>query len=44
MIVTRTPRVRIVGMTASERKFIRGAIIALFALNWIYLLTANPSL
>src|ERR1700747_3051460 len=35
VIVTRAPRVRIAELTASERKFIRGAIIALFALNWI---------
>src|SRR4029077_13816217 len=44
VIGTRAPRVRIAELTASERKFIRGAIIALFALNWIYLLIANPSL
>ena len=44
VIVTRAPRVRIAELTASERKFIRGAIIALFALNWIYLLIANPTL
>jgi len=44
VIVTRAPRVRIVELTAGERKFIRGAIIALFALNWVYLLIANLSL
>src|SRR6478672_9210473 len=44
VIVTRAPLVRIAELTASERKFIRGAIIALFALNWIYVLIANPSL
>ena len=33
-----------VELAASERRFIRGAIIALFALNWVYLLIANPSL
>jgi hypothetical protein len=44
VIVARAPRVRIAELTASERKFIRGAIIALFALNWVYLLIANPSL
>jgi type II secretory pathway component PulM len=36
--------VRIAQLTSRDRKFIRGAIIALFALNWIYLLIANPSL
>jgi hypothetical protein len=40
----RWPRLRIVRLTGSEKKFIRGSIIALFALNWVYLLTANPSL
>ena len=44
VIVTRAPRVRIVELTAGDRKFIRGAIIALFALNWVYLLIANLSL
>src|SRR5438552_5124417 len=38
------PRLRILRLTASEKKFIRGSIIALFALNWVYLLAANPSL
>jgi len=44
VIVTRAPPVRIALLTSSERKFIRGTIIALFALNWVYLLIANPSL
>jgi Protein of unknown function (DUF2752) len=44
VIVMRWPRLRIVRLTGSEKKFIRGSIIALFALNWVYLLTANPSL
>jgi hypothetical protein len=42
VIILRAPRVRIAQLTASERKFIRGIIIALFALNWVYLLIANP--
>jgi len=44
VIVMHWPRLRIVRLTASEKKFIRGSIIALFALNWVYLLTANPPL
>ncbi|PYK59823.1 MAG: hypothetical protein DME43_07565 [Verrucomicrobia bacterium] len=44
VIVMRAPRARIAQLTPSERKFIRGFIIALFAFNWIYLLNANPSL
>ena len=44
VIVTRAPPVRTAQLNSSERKFIRGAIIALFTLNWVYLLIANPSL
>ncbi len=44
VIVMHWPRLRIVRLTASEKKFIRGSIIALFVLNWVYLLIANPSL
>ena len=44
VIITRAPRVRITQLTASERKFIRNSIIALFAFNWVYLLMANPPL
>src|SRR5437879_5768347 len=44
VIVVRAPRVRIAQLTASEGKFIRGFVIALFVLNWVYLLMTNPSL
>jgi hypothetical protein len=44
VLITRAPRVRITQLTASERKFIRGSIIALFAFNWVYLLISNPAL
>ena len=44
VIIMHWPRLRIVRLTASEKKFIRGSIIALFALNWVYLLATNPSL
>ena len=44
VLVMRAPRVRIAQPTARERKFIRGSIIVLFALNWVYLLMTNPSL
>jgi hypothetical protein len=44
VIIMHWPRLRLVRLTASEKKFIRGSIIALFALNWVYLLIANPSL
>jgi hypothetical protein len=43
-IIMRAPRLRIARMTASERTFIRGSIMALFALNWVYLLLTNPPL
>jgi hypothetical protein len=44
VILMHWPRLRIAGPTASERTFIRGSIIALFALNWVYLLLTNPPL
>jgi Protein of unknown function (DUF2752) len=44
VIIMRAPRLRIARLSASERKFIRGSIIALFAFNWVYLLMTNPSL
>jgi hypothetical protein len=43
-LVTRASRLRIIQVTPSERKFVRGSAIALLALNWSYLLLANPSL
>lgn len=43
-VVMRTPRLRIIQVTQGERKFVRGSAIALLALNWMYLLLANPSL
>src|SRR5438094_5880170 len=36
-IVMRTPRLRIVHLGAVEKKIIRGFVIILFALNWVYL-------
>ena len=44
VVVTRVPRLRIIRLTPSERKFVRGSAIALLTLNWAYLLLANPSL
>jgi hypothetical protein len=44
VIVLRTPRWRIIQVTPSERKFVRGSAIALLAVNWAYLLLANPCL
>jgi len=44
VIVMRWPRLRIAQLSAGEREFIRVSIISLFALNWVYLLIANPSL
>jgi hypothetical protein len=43
-VVMRTPHLRIVRLSASERKFFRGFVIGLLALNWAYLLLANPTL
>jgi hypothetical protein len=38
VILMRAPRLRIVQLTARERKFIRGAVVTLLAMNWLYLL------
>jgi len=44
VVVLRAPALRIVRLSASERKFFRRFFIGLLALNWVYLLLANPSL
>jgi hypothetical protein len=44
VIIMHWPRLRILRLTPSEKTFIRGSIIALFALNWVYLLLTNPPL
>jgi len=44
VVVLRAPPLRIVRLSASERKFFRGFAIALLALNWAYLLLSNPTL
>jgi hypothetical protein len=44
VLVTGAPRVRIANLTANEKGFLRVTIVALVALNWIYLLIAKPSL
>jgi Protein of unknown function (DUF2752) len=44
VIITRSPRLRVIQVTLSERKFVRDSAIALLVLNWIYLLLANPAL
>jgi hypothetical protein len=43
-VVMRTPRLRVAQVNPGERKFIRHSVIALLALNWAYLLLANPTL
>src|SRR5205809_4106754 len=42
VIIMRAPRLRIVRLTPGERKFVRCSAVALLALNWAYLLLANP--
>jgi hypothetical protein len=44
VLLARGPRLRVVQLTRMEKGFIRGSIVTLFAINWIYLLIANPSL
>jgi hypothetical protein len=40
----RAPRIRVAHLTLPEKKIIRGSTVAIFALNWVYLLIANRSL
>jgi hypothetical protein len=44
VIVTRSPRLRLAPITPREKKFVRGSAVALLAVNWAYLLLANPTL
>lgn len=44
VIVTGWPRLRIAQITASETKLVRASFVALLAVNWSYLLLANPRL
>lgn len=44
VIVAGAKRLRLVQVTPRQRQFARGSVIALLALNWAYLLGANPSL
>jgi hypothetical protein len=38
VLVARTPRLRIIGLSVVEKNAARIAVISLLALNWIYLL------
>jgi hypothetical protein len=38
VLITRAPRLRIVHITNTQKRFGRAVVIALLALNWIYLL------
>ena len=44
VLITRAPRLRLARITAPEKKFIRASVVSLLAVNWIYLLVANPGL
>src|SRR5205085_6500390 len=37
VIIMQWPRLRIVRLNGGDKKFIRGSVIALFDLNWVYL-------
>jgi hypothetical protein len=39
VLTARRPRLRIAGFTAAQKKLVRTGIVALLALNWIYLLS-----
>jgi|SRR3954453_7645761 hypothetical protein len=37
----RAPRIRVAQLSVAEKKIIRGWVVAIFALNWVYLVIAN---
>jgi len=39
VLTTRAPRLRIAHLTSAEKNFLRMVLVALLALNWIYLLS-----
>jgi hypothetical protein len=43
VLAARAPRLRIAYITSVEKNFARILLVTLLALNWIYLLVANPS-
>jgi hypothetical protein len=43
VLITRTPRLRITKLTAREKNFMRVFVVALLALNWLYLLSQSPN-
>lgn len=44
VLVLRKPRLRIMNFRSREKNVVRFSLVALFALNWVYLLIANPAL
>ena len=44
VLVTRAPRLRATQLRPAEKRFLRAFVVTLLAVNWIYLLIANPSL
>ena len=44
VLVAGARRIRITQVGPRQRIFVRGSVITLLALNWVYLLLANPSL
>ncbi len=44
VLVMRAPRLRIMQLTSTEKSITRIGVVSLVALNWIYLLIANPPL
>lgn len=44
VLITRAPRFRLARLTSTEKSLVRVIVVASLAINWIYLLIANPSL
>ena len=44
VLLMHAPRLRVSGITALEKKFVRVSVVFLLAVNWIYLLVSNPGI
>jgi Protein of unknown function (DUF2752) len=44
VLIFRSPRIRFISFSFTERQFVRFAVLMLIALNWVYLLSRPPGI
>jgi len=44
VLITGAPRLRVGQLTIAEKQFVRTAVVALLAVNWVYLLIVNSGI